>query len=191
MYTWHKHNIINEKLFLEFDSQACLGGSINGLIANELEEILQPSDGPYMGWTLPIADKHNKNGWSYIIDIKPKSNEVFLCELDRVFGYSFDGWSPVMLRLKILYNEESKVNFDKRKFLYPENTTIIYTMLYLYGSIRDGKLCGTWKMPFGSVTALLFWPEALTYFTQQIQLYDSHFMNSDINLIQALSLNEI
>jgi hypothetical protein len=186
MYSWHKHSIVNNQLFLEFDSRACLGGCINGIIANELEDALQPSDGPYMGWNLPIADKYNKDGLSYIIDIKPKADEVFLCELDRVFGYSFDGWSPVMLRLKILYNEETKESVDKGRFLYPENPEVIYTMLYLYGSIRDGKLSGTWKMPFGSVTALLFWPEALTYFTQQIQLYDPQFMKSEIKLIQSL-----
>ena len=163
---------------------ACLGGYKNGIIAKELSKVLQSTDSGYMGWTLPIAEKYNKEGLSYIIDIKPKTEEIFLCELDRVFGYSFDGWSPIMLRLKKLHNDEEPESFDKNLFDYPSETEIIYTMLYLYGSIKDGKISGTWRMPFGSVTALLFWPQAMTYFTKQIQLFDPHFLNSEISMIQ-------
>jgi hypothetical protein len=72
---------------------------------------------------------------------------------------------------------------DKNNFFYPDDTEVIYTMLYLYGSIHDGKLVGKWNPPFGTITALLLWPEAMTFFFEQVKKNDPNFLNADINLI--------
>ena len=159
-----------------------LAGCNNGIIANELKEIITATDNQPIGWTIPIAEKWNKQDYSVIIDIKPNTEEIFLCELDRVFGYSFESWSPIMLRLKLLYNDTTKEDLDKSNFIYPDDTEIIYTMLYLYGSIRDGQLVGTWNPPFGTITALLFWPEAMTFFFEQVKKLDPKFLNAKIKL---------
>jgi hypothetical protein len=181
MYSWYKRTKDNGKLRLTFEEQTSLAGCKNGVIAKELKEIISPTDNAPFGWTLPIADKWNKEGYSFIIDIKPNTNEIFLCELDRVFGYCYDGWTPVMLRLKLLDIESA----DKKSFIYPDETEIIYTMFYLYGSVKNGKLDGTWKPPSGRITALLFWPEAMTFFFEQVKKYDDHFLNADIKLMTA------
>lgn len=187
MYAWYKRNYDNGKLILEFEDYASLAGCNNGIVANELRKILHPSDNADMGWILPIAEKWNEQNYSFIIDIKPKSNEFFICELDKVVGYSYEGWSPVMLRLKVLYNVFTKAELNREKFLYPDNPEIIYTMLYLYGSIENGKIIGTWKPPFGTVTALLFWPEAMTFFFEQVKQLDPDFLIKNITLIHSLS----
>ncbi|HEY4291248.1 MAG TPA: hypothetical protein VGN00_29305 [Puia sp.] len=184
MYHWHKRQIDNGQIRLTCEDTVSLAGCNKGVIPDELSKILSPSDNPPIGWTLPIADKWNKEGWSLIIDIKPKGNEVFLCELDRVYGYSYEEWSPIMLRLKLLYIEESKDDIDKNDFLYPKDPEIIYTMLYLYGSIKDGKLVGTWNPPFGSITALLFWPEAMAFFYEQVKQIDPYFITAETKFIK-------
>lgn len=188
MYYWYKRIHENSLLRLMQEDQTSLAGCNNGVIPNDLKEILSVSDNPPIGWTLPIADKWNKEDYSLIVDIKPKADEVFLCELDSVFGYSFEGWSPVMLRLKLLYNETTKEELDKTNFVYPEDTEVIYTMYYLYGSIRDGKLTGTWNPPYGTITALLFWPEAMTYFFDQVKKFDPHFLNANVKQLESLRL---
>ncbi len=183
MYAWYKRSVVDEVITLEFEEQWSLGGCNSGIIAQELKELLKPLDTAPIGWTFPISEKWNKKDYSFIIDIKPNNNEVFLCELDKVYGYSYEGWSPIMLRLKLLYNDTTTEEVDKKKFIFPKNPTVIYTMLYLYGSVRDGKLIGTWNMPYGSITALLFWPEAMTFFFEQVRLSDPDFLNQEINVI--------
>lgn len=170
------------------EEQTSLAGCNNGIIPIELKEVLSVSDNPPIGWTIPIAEKWNKDNYSVIIDIKPKANEIFLCELDTVFGYSYEGWSPIMLRLKLLYNEAISEEFDKTNFIYPEMPEVIYTMYYLYGSICDGKLTGTWSPPYGTITALLFWPEAMTFFFDQVRKFDPKFLNADFKQIRSLDL---
>lgn len=189
MYSWYKRTNENGELHLIWEEQMSLAGCNNGIIANELKEIITATDNQPIGWTIPIAEKWNKQDYSVIIDIKPNTEEIFLCELDRVFGYSFKSWSPIMLRLKLLYNDTTKEDLDKSNFVYPDDTEIIYTMLYLYGSIRDGQLVGTWNPPFGTITALLFWPEAMTFFFEQVKKLDPNFLNAKIKLTTSWEQN--
>ena len=186
MYSWYKRTKENNQVRLTWEEKMSIAGCNNGIIAKELTNILSPSDNPPVGWAIPIADKWNKEDYSVIIDIKPKSEKVFLCELDKVFGFSDYSWSPIMLRLKLLYSDTDKGEVDKDSFIYPVEPKIIYTMFYLHGSFKDGKLTGTWKPPFGSITALLVWPEAMTFFFEQVKKHDPNFLNTDIKLITSM-----
>lgn len=186
MYAWYKRNIVNGKVSLQFEKECSLGGCNNGIIAQELEQILMPEDNSPRGWAIPIAEKWNRQEYSFIIDIKPNGEEVFLCELDKVYGFSYDAWSPIMLRLKLLHSDIHIEDMDKKNFFYPENPSIIYTMLYLNGSIADGKLTGTWSPPFGKITAVLFWPEAMSFFFKQVKKMDPYFLEQDVKMIQSL-----
>lgn len=186
MYAWYKRNNIDGKIILQFDEQCSLGGCNNGVIAQELEKILVPTDTANMGWILSISEIWNSQEFSFIIDIKPNSKEVFLCELDKVYGFSYEQWSPIMLRLKLLHNDVAIEDMDKESFTYPENPSVIYTMLYLNGSICNGKLTGTWSPPFGKITAVLFWPEAMSFFFEEVKKIDPHFLEQNIQLIQSL-----
>lgn len=184
MYLWYKRIQDRGRVRLIREEKAFLGGCNNGVIANALRNIIKPNHNPPLGWEVSIADEWNKEDYSFIVDIKPNSSsEIFLCEVDRVFGYSFNEWSPIMLRLKVIYDDVTENTEDKSDFFFPEDPYIIYTMLYLQGSIRDGKLVGTWSPPFGSITALLFWPEAMTYFYEQAQKFDPEFLTANIRTI--------
>jgi len=182
MYAWYKRTNENGHIRLLFERQTSIAGCNNGIIASELKEIISPVDNAPFGWTIPIADKWNKEDLSFIVDIKPNAKEIFLCELDRVFGYCYDGWSPIMLRLKTLLNDEDQ-GLDKKSFFYTDKTEIIYTMYYLYGSVKNGQLVGTWNPPWGTITALLFWPEAMTFFFEQVKISDNHFLSSKTKLM--------
>lgn len=186
MYSWYKRTKENNQVRLTWEEKMSIAGCNNGIISDELTNILSPNDNPPIGWTIPIADRWNKEDYSLIIDIKPKSEEVFLCELDKVIGFSYYSWSPIMLRLKLLFSDINKEEIDKESFIYPDETEIIYTMFYLYGSFKDGKLIGTWNPPFGTITALLFWPEAMTFFFEQVKKYDPYFLNADLKLISSI-----
>ena len=185
MYAWYKRETRDGKLHLVFDEQTSLGGCNNGVIAHELKEIIQPSDSPPLGWIIPLAEKWNPEGYSFIIDIKPSTGEVFLCEVDKIFGFSFEGWTPVMLRLKRLYSDLGKDDLDKDDFPYPEEQEIetLYTMLYYYGSFKDGQIVGTWNPPHGTITALLFWAEAMTFFFEQVKTLDPEFLTAKIKVL--------
>jgi hypothetical protein len=186
MYSWYTRINENNQVRLTWEEDMSIAGCNNGIIANELKNILSPNDNPPVGWSIPVSDKWNKEDYSIIIDIKPKSEEVFLCELDKVFGFSYNGWSPIMLRLKLLFSDTNKEEVDKKSFIYPYEPEIIYTMFYLYGSFKDGKLTGTWNPPFGTITALLFWPEAMTFFFEQVKKNDPDFLTIDIKLINSI-----
>lgn len=182
MYSWYTRTNDNGQMRFEFKEQTSIAGCNNGIIAKELRQIIHSEDSWPLGWTIPIADKWNKENLSFIVDIKPNSSEVFLCELDRAFGYCYEGWTPIMLRLKILLNTDELT--DKRNFICADNSETIYTMYYLYGSVKNGQLIGTWNPPFGTITALLFWPEAMTFFFDQVKKFDDQFLDSEMKLMK-------
>lgn len=185
MYSiYQKHNE-NRQIRLTFAEEISLAGCNNGLVPNALKEKITEADKPPIGWTLHIAKEYNKQGKSIIIDIKPSNNEVFLCELDSVFGFSYHRWTPTMYRLKILYNDEvSPKEFDKNFFLCSANSDIIYTQSYLSGSFKNGQLIGTWNPPSPNPkNALLQWAEAMTFFYEQVKKYDPNFLNESIEVI--------
>lgn len=187
MYSIYDKQNIDGQIQLKFSKKISLAGCNYGLIPNLLKNKISSDKNPPIGWLLPIAEIYNKKGQSVIIDIKPKNkkySEVFLCELDIIFGFSYNEWSPIMYRLKRLYSNISPGDFDKNDFIYPKEQEIIYTMLYLVGSFENGKLTGTWNYPGPSPTnALLLWSEAMTFFHRQVKNYDPNFLNEDINTI--------
>ncbi|HEX7014683.1 MAG TPA: hypothetical protein VF191_04175 [Cyclobacteriaceae bacterium] len=175
MYAWYTRTNDKGQTRLELTAEAFFAGCNNGMIAIELKEMITPNDIWPFGWTIPVAEKWNKQNLSFVLDIKPNSSEAFLCELDRAFGYCYDGWTSIMLRLKILLQSHEPVN--KRNFICRDNPEIIYSMLYLSGSVENGQMVGTWKAPHGMIKSLLFWPEAMTFFVEQIMRWDPEFLN--------------
>ena len=176
----------NGQTRLSFSKRIHLAGCNIGLIPKLLFEKLTPDDNPFLGWILSVANDFNKKNQSVIIDIKPRSkSEVFLCELDSVFGFSYHRWTPTMYRLKILYNDAvSPEEFDKNSFLCSANSDIIYTQSYLSGSFYDGQLIGTWNPPSPNPkNSLLLWAEAMTFFYEQVKKYDPNFLNESVKVI--------
>jgi hypothetical protein len=90
MNSLYDRQINNGCTLLKFTKEISLAGCNVGLIPNLLRLKLAAKGDPPIGWTLFVADEFNKRNQSVIIDIKPNSNEVFLCELDTVFGFTYD-----------------------------------------------------------------------------------------------------
>jgi hypothetical protein len=160
-----------------------LAGCNNGIICEELADIIKPTDSFPIGWTIPMAAIYAAAGHTVIIDLKPNNDsETVIYELDTVFGFSYQNWSPIMFRLKELFNEEKEGDFDIENFSYSEEgLSIVYTMTYLTGGIQGGQLKEKWIFPNRSSTnSVLFWPDAMTFFMQKIKEYDPHFLTANI-----------
>jgi len=187
MYSLYQRLDNNGQIELHYLKTIHLAGCNNGLIAKNLNKRLILDKNPPIGWTLPISYEYGRDNQSIIIDIKPKNKEkpeIFLCELDTVIGFSYENWTPIMFRLKRLFSNIPPDMIDKFKFIYPNDSETIYTMLYLSGSFKNGKLTGTWNYPGPSSTnALLLWSEALTFFNNQINILDPGFLDEKVDYL--------
>jgi hypothetical protein len=56
----------------------------------------------------------------------------------------------------------------------------------MYGSIKDGELGGTWKPAFTTVAAVLFWPEAMTFFYTEVKRLDPEFLSAYIRCLNSV-----
>jgi len=181
-----------ERIRLKFCRRISLAGCNSGIVPAMLKQVLDLNDSPPLGWQLPIAGEYHKRNQSVIIDMKPNNGaEIVLCELDKVFGFSHPGWSPIMFRLAQMYNQnvdDDDMDFDKQDFVCPpdDELEIIYTMSYLKGSFKEGKLDGTWVFPGRSSTnGLMLWPDAMTFFCEQIEKCDPGFLDKKTNFIKS------
>lgn len=179
----YTRDIIDGQLHLNEKEEASLAGRHNGIIAKLLPRVLSITANAEGAWMLPVSDLLKQDDEAFIIDIKPNSKEVMLCELDRVFGYSYGEWSPIMLRLKVLYEGADRPGFNMDDFIYPDSTTTLYTMSYLRGTIENGKPIGTWNFTTGTVTPLLLYPAATSFFYSQIKEYDPNFLTETIEML--------
>lgn len=157
----------------QFVEQVSLFGRNAGFITWLLALKTQPSqDEPY-AWHLDIrnalAEQDGFAESTLIIDLKPKQarKTLFLYELQDVWGYSDDGWSPILLLLGSLFVDANPAEVDRNDFTR-DNSEIenpVYEFLYLSGTVDGGKLTGTWAPPPSSPTnAALLLPKPLKYF---------------------------
>jgi len=158
-----------------------LAGIRSGIIPNFLKTQLSPDTKEPWKWYIRAEDilTHRKlSDHAIVIDIKPKSKtHVFLLELVEIWGYSDHGWTPILMRLKGLLVDEDVTLYDKKSFELKGKSEeeIIYSLLYLDGTVEDGKLKGKWTFPGPSPTnSLLLWPPTLKYFVEAIQKSTPH-----------------
>jgi hypothetical protein len=180
----YQRRVVEDKVHLIYEqgNDVSLAGYKNGIIAKRLKELVKKELATPFAWTIPIAKEYHSKNLSVVIDIKPNSSdEFFFCELDTVFGVCYDGWTPIMYRLKRIFEYEQRGR-DENHFIYDGvGYETIYTMLYLKGSFKDGEFDGNWIYPVRSSTnALLLWPEAASFFYKKIGQFDPQFINSDI-----------
>lgn len=171
--------------FKLLDGKISLFGCSNGWIPWLLNmAIPNGQDEPYR-WHLALRDalcsriareyatKHYRSEVNTIlINIKPGSDELFLCELLDVWGYSADGWTPMLWHLRVVEPQDASCTssgFDD--FTAAENGDHVYEFLYAMGTVRNGKIEGSWIAPKSSPTngALLWFPEPLNYFIECIR----------------------
>jgi hypothetical protein len=161
----------------ELQEQVSLFGSNNGFIPRLLDFNLPKGQGEPYKWHVDVVaeldrqDDYRSN--TLLIDLKPKQNKtnLSLYEVRHVWGYSEDGWSPILLCLDGLFVDEDPNLVNRNKFVREDRQIDgpIYEFLYLDGSVKDGNRVGRWSPPPMSPTnAALLWPETLKFFIQCI-----------------------
>jgi len=175
---YNKSQIENGVFRYEFAKQISLFGCNNGFIPWLLQlQTQSDKNEPYL-WhlnvqeALALTDEYPNS--TLVIDLKPKQNKtnLSLYELLDVWGYSYSGWTPILLHLEGLFVDADPNSVNRNDFVKAENEIEgpIYEVLYLDGSVENGKIVGTWNAPPASPTnAALLWPDTLDYFVQCIR----------------------
>lgn len=146
----------------------CNNGFIPWLLAFNIPK---GQDEPYT-WHVNIVESlinRNYDNHSLVIDLKPNDKKgLSLYEIIDVWGYSYFGWTPIMMHLRgILDNNANK---DKKMFSISisELDEPIFTMLYLNGTVKAGEIHGQWTLPNASpANSVLLWPETFEYFSEK------------------------
>jgi len=161
-----------------YKGRACLFGCRKGFIPWLLSFKIPPEQEEPYRWHVDVVTELGARpeypGNTLIIDLKPKQNKtnVSLYEVMDVWGYSSSGWSPILLRLNGLFVDANPASIDRMDFVRREVELEgpIYEVLYLDGSVKSGKIIGSWKPPPASPTnSALLWPDTLNYFVQCIR----------------------
>ncbi len=111
------------------------------------------------------------NADAILIDIKPDSKiERLFCEILDVWGFSENGWTPFLMRMKVLRPRGNHALEHMRRFAVPNRDhEEVYEFLHASGTVRNGKIIGSWGAPRPSPTnAVLLWPGPLNYFARCI-----------------------
>lgn len=177
MYLLYEKTERNDFTDYVFKEEVHLYGCNIGFIPTQLQKQLtrlgQKTSGPYE-WHLNVPDSLQEEGqenMTLMIDLKPKKlDNVSLYELMDVYGYSYPGWTPIMLCLRGILIDESPAKYDKKSFSVP-NAKIdkfIFSMMYLNGGLKEGHIDGKWITPgLGTTNGVLLWPETLEYFSKK------------------------
>ncbi|MDP9173162.1 MAG: hypothetical protein M3O30_04755 [Planctomycetota bacterium] len=172
MFWVYEITVSNSRTRFYKREQSNLFGCNKGIIAKLLDP---PSlQGEPYPWHLAVESASPLKGKGFVIELKPKAgvvkSEFSFYQVCDAWGYSCDGWTPGMLRLKGLSVDgkpsiNDPADFEIRWERQPEN---IFTFVYYAGSVRAGNLVGTWNAPRPSSTnSVLLWPEAFKFFTAE------------------------
>lgn len=175
---YKKSRVDNNVTRYEFQEEVSLFGCNSGFIPWLLGLKLPQDQGEPYKWHVDVVAELGRHPDyplnTLLINLKPKQNKtnLSLYEVMDVWGYSADGWSPILLRLNGLFVDENPSAVNRKDFVRKDNDIDgpIYEFLYLDGSIKDGKLSGLWVPPPASPTnAALLWPKTINYFFQCIR----------------------
>jgi len=183
-FALYKKNHQKDQTGYQFLRKISLFGCDEGFIPRLLgKQIPETQKEPYL-WHLPIENAlaHAEYPNSTLVIVpkpKQKSASLSLYEVLDVWGYSASGWTPILLHLSRLIVHEDSPKFDRNDFGIRNNERDepIYTVLYLDGTISNGKLIGHWNAPPNSPTnAALLWPDTLRYFFHSIREQIPHVL---------------
>lgn len=175
MYALYDKTQSNGAIRYRFREAASLFGCNKGYVPWLLGKQLATDSTEPLAWHVNIEESlraMEQNHQTLIIDLKPNSKQpnLSLYEVSDVWGYSAEGWTPILLHLRGLFIDEDPGRFDKNDFgrTPAEVDAPIFSMMYLRGTVKGGRLEGRWTPPGPSPTnSVLLWPEAFEYFWQQ------------------------
>ena len=106
---------------------------------------------------------------SVIIDLKPRiANNVSLYRLLDIWAFSYPAWTPLALRLEVLFADQPHSNPTAFKTSFSDTDvdgTRIGEFLYVKGGTEEGNWA--WGQ-VGSVNGALLWPDAFEYLTSSL-----------------------
>ena len=105
-----------------------------------------------------------------VIDLKPSmKNNVSLCRLKHIWGFSYNEWTPMLVRLETLFMDKKENNPTGFKQQFNDRNAqkdYVHEFLYLQGGVKEG----TWNWGMvGRVNGALLWPDALDYFIGELK----------------------
>jgi hypothetical protein len=166
-----------DKVEFKKESEISLVGNTRGIVVEYLRTIITPKDTEPFEWEIDTKEAVSALGLSgdaVVVDIKPDSKErVMLFELQKIYGLSSYGWTPIMLELRDLVLDKPASRWNKSHFSIPDHSPrrdIGYTFLYLSGTVKDGKPVGTWNVPEPAPTnGSLRRPDTVRYFLSKVR----------------------
>ena len=175
MYAIYRKSWVNSISRYQFVDEVSLFGCKHGYIPTLLRASLPASQNEPYEWHLDIASAladAGKKEHTLIINLKPKTvtPNLSLYEIADVWGRSASGWTPIMMRLRGLFVDEDPKTHDANNFERKpdEIDDPIFSMLYLSGSVENGKIVGRWTAPAASPTnSVLLWPDTFNYFAKE------------------------
>ena len=176
-YSYEKLEAANQYGFKRMESSVSLFGCKVGLIPNYLRRTTQPRNGELGAWSIEVPrmfEQQPKAGAAALMmHLNPNDKvKVLLYEIRRVWGYSNDDWTPIMLEsVPLLDDLWTDINIDQFSMPRSEYEALprIYSFLYLNGTVKDGKLVGKWTAPGpASANTPVLYPHVLSYFMSEI-----------------------
>lgn len=175
MYGLYQKEQTGERSRYLFVEETSLFGCNVGWIPRLLRPLIPAN--PDLPWTWRIEvtkalAQAGKPSHTLIINLKPSDTNLSLYELINVWGYTEPTWTPIMMHLRGLFEDESPTGIDTKDFLRIESdiTDPIFSMSYLIGSISNGALSGRWTPPGKSSTnSVVLGTETFRYFIQEAQ----------------------
>ena len=176
-YSYEKLETANQYRFKRMESDVKLFGCNVGLIPNYLRRTTQPRKGELGPWSIEVArmiqQQPKVGAAALMMHLNPNDEKkVLLYEIRRVWGYSEDDWTPIMLEsVPLLDDLWTDINIEQFSMPRSEYEVLprIYSFLYLQGTVKDGELIGKWTAPRPAATNTpVLFPDVLSYFMSEI-----------------------
>lgn len=144
-----------------------------GLVARYLRSAnVLPADAtqPYK-WRFKVADALRvlePDADAFVIDLKPNEDgNASRYEVLEIAGYSGNGWTPAMLKMRALLIDENTAEYPLDAFVLNQCNGMDEVLMFCHfsGTIKNGSLTEKWLPPGQSSTnSTLLFPDALNYF---------------------------
>lgn len=175
MYALYRKSQHDSMIAFHFVEEISLFGCNRGFIPALLRSEIPPSQGAPFKWELDISKALASTGrvdHGLVIDLKPKnaSPNLSLYEIMTVWGHSLPEWTPIMMRLRSLFVDETPADYNQKQFTrqLEDMEDPIFSMMYLAGTVEKGQLVGRWTAPGASPTnSVLLWPETFQFFASK------------------------
>ena len=151
---------------------ASLAGTKKGLIYKSIKDRLSE---PVGAWTISQEELLRSGGIDpgahcLASDVTPnRATDVTIMSIDHVSGWSYPEWTPLLLHLNVLIDdefpesqaEEVRQSFDQAD----RETERVLTFSYLRGGHKGGSW--TWGR-VGQVNGPLLWADAMDFFVKEM-----------------------